>query len=130
MLNSKIINTYKGVEKRQSPRLEKVNNFIFYKLQELTGRETQEVKESYINNISGSGLCCDTLEPINSSITLEGEIYQPLDNQRNIIIPIFIVGKVIWVKKIDNGGEFGSNKYRLGLKFLRQIKERIIKRKK
>jgi len=111
---------YKGMERRRYLRLDRNSSFVFY----LQKGSTQEIKESIINNISVNGFSFDTLEPINPGVNLECEIYQPLYCQKNIIVPISLLAKVIWTRKIEKENFVeGENKYRIEVEFSEIKKE-------
>jgi len=118
---------YTEAEKRRYPRLDKSRSFVFCNLQ---NKAVSKIEESFINNISVGGLCFDVVERANPGVNLKCEIYQPLNSQSKIIIPISISAKVIWIKELACGSKFAGNKYRIGVKFtkiLPQDKERIAK---
>ena len=114
--NSKTIDKYKGVERKRYPHLGAKRGFIFYRSQ---NKNPAEIKESLINDITANKLSFDTPDLVKSGVNLECEIYQPLDQRRNIIVPISILAKVVWSREIANSDDFGSNKYSIVLRFIK-----------
>lgn len=99
-----------------SKTIDKNRGFVFYRL---VNRNTEEIKESIIDDISVKGITFSTPQPINPRAILECEIYRPIGYRKNVISSFFVLAKVVWMKEIDNSGEFGSNKYRVGLRFIK-----------
>jgi len=91
---------------------------IFYRFR---NKNTSEAKESFIKNIRGNRLIFDTHEAIDPGIDLECEIYQRTKPKKNIIMPVSVLAKVIWVKRINNCGESGNDRYRAGLKICKRL---------
>ncbi len=106
MSNSKMVNK-SGFDKH--------SGFLSYRLQ---NSNNEELKESIINNISVNELSFETPESVSRGNILECEIYQRRSYQKDIIVPIVTIAKVIRINKIGNNrGESGSNRYRVELKF-------------
>jgi len=91
------------------------NGFIAYNKRQ--GRSVDEIKESFIDDINGTGLIFETYEPIGKGTNLECEIYlhHPKRCQKNIISSTYFVAKVIEVREITeySGFQDNRNKYRV-----------------
>lgn len=122
-------------ERRKSHRV-KDNIFVFCKL-----KGDYKVIESITRDIGEMGLGFESDKFVPPSTLMEMEIYQPLNRHKSKIVAIYLLGKVVWVKRIRKRSKYkGSNRYRGGLKFIKiskqdrgiivnYIKERLKERK-
>lgn len=109
---------YEGIERRKAPR---INDTIFFTY---CLKYTGETVEGIAENIGGGGLMFKTDRPFSPATPIELEIYGPTDYKKQLIISIPALAKVVWVDKIEEGSRYkGSNRYNVGIQFVRIKKE-------
>jgi len=108
-------------ERRERRKFQRVqdNIFIFCKL-----KGDYKVMEGITKDISEMGLGFESNKFVPPSTLMEMEIYQPLNHLKNKIVSIYLLAKVVWVKKIRKGSKHkGSNRYMGGVKFTKISKQ-------
>lgn len=108
-----------GLERRKFPRL-KDDIFVFCRSEPTYSDEFKAIT----CDISGGGLMFETERDITPGSKLELEIYQPTKCSKSMICSVPVLGKVIWMKRIEKASfEKGENKYNLGVEFIEIEKE-------
>lgn len=106
-------------ERREYPRF-KDNIFI---LGNVKASSPEEFK-ALACNISACGLMFETERDISVDNKFGFEMYQPIDRDKRRIFSIPVSAKVVWIRKIEKDNfEQGENKYKVGIKFLKILKE-------
>jgi len=99
-------------ERRKFCRIED-NIFVFCK-----SEPNHRVIEWIAKDISEMGLRFESDKFISPSISMEIEIYQPLDYLKSRIVSIYVLAKVVWIKEIEKSDRCeANNRYFGGLKF-------------
>jgi len=119
------INNAPILEKRKFPRL-KDNIFVFCR----SGPTFSDEFKAITCDMSGGGLMFETERDITPESKLELEIYQPSVKYKDLIFLLSAQAKVIWVKKKEDASRMiGTNKYQIGMEFVKiekEDKDRII----
>lgn len=113
---------HRGLEHRKYQRAKKVI-FILCKLS-----NAEEPIEYIAQNIGAGGLMFEADTPFSIGAKLDIEIYQPVTYDKREFISIFAPASVVWIKEIEWAKKYkGSNRYRLGVQFIRLDQEDRIK---
>ena len=105
-------------EKRKFHRIQ--DNILIFCRQEPYNR----IIEWITKDISEMGLRFESDEFIAPSTSMEIEIYQPLNYRKSRIISIYVLAKVVWIKKIKRKNRYvASNRYIGGVKFTKISKQ-------
>ena len=117
---------YARPERRKFPRLG-IPLLILYRLET---NDPFAIFKAISRNMGGQGLMFETEKPLPIGSRLCLDIYQPSVKYKDLIFLLSAQAKVIWVKKKEDASRMiGTNKYQIGIEFVKiekENKDRII----